>query len=157
MKRSILLTMKFFLISTLALGDEITVNADVLEQLQAQNMVRFTGEVEVIIGEMTLSSDEGQAFYGDGGPSDLVRYIALGDRVYLKSHDQDVEADEAEYDFSSSTLKFEGAVILVTNGTKIASDQMMVYIDDGRTEFNSHPGGYVSFTTAPPEADLDEG
>lgn len=131
-------------------NDEIVVNADALQQIQDQQLIKFTGDVEVIMTSMTLFSDEGHAFYGEGGPSDLLEYFAFGDRVRLISPDQEVEADEAVYTFAASTLTFNGNVIVLSGDNRIESDTMVVHIDEGRTSFGSPTAGQrISFTTNP--------
>lgn len=117
--------------------DELTVNADNMEQIQDQRLIRFTGNVEVVFGEMTLRSNEGRALYGDGGPSDLVDYVATGGRVTLQSPDQDVEADEAVYEFAGPSLSFRGSVLVIAGTTRIQSHEMIVHVDEGLTQFKA--------------------
>lgn len=137
MKQTISIVAAILALGGHALSNEndLTVNADAMQQVQDQQLIHFSGDVEVINGTMVLNSQEGRAYYGDGGPSDLVEYIASGGRVALTTPEQQVEADEARYDFPAASLTFSGSVILLTGETRIESDEMVILIDEGRTHF----------------------
>jgi lipopolysaccharide transport protein LptA len=101
--------------SNFALSNDqpIQIESDQLEVSEANGRADFTGNVNVVQGEMVLKSGAMTVFYsGDSGSvstgTAAIERIELSDKVFLQSGEQTASADAGTYDMTSEVLTLSG-------------------------------------------------
>lgn len=140
--------------SAVAQDGPVTIHADSMVLIERDRIFRYIGNVEVIQNGMILHAEQADAHYSEAGISELTKFIATGDRIFLTSTDQDVESDLVEYDFTRGIITFSGDVVTVANGTRIESDEMVVDSGNSKTTFRVDPstGRRLHFVGTPTSA-----
>ena len=112
----------------------IEVVSDELQMDQNVNTAIFSGNVEVIHGDMTLNSATVMVEYGKVEGSDksneIIRITASGG-VILTSPDTTAESREAIYTMATREVVMSGDVVVTQGPNKVAGEQMVIYLDDG--------------------------
>lgn len=141
----------------------IEITADELEVRQAEGVATFSGEVDAVQGEMTLSADVLDVFYGEedgaagaddgaGEPmGDIRRVVARGD-VVVTSPRETARGAKGVYDLRTRRITLTGDVVLtrdenVLRGNRLEIDlasgvsRMRAAGDDGRVRARFVPAG----------------
>ncbi|WP_404400749.1 LptA/OstA family protein [Pelagibacterium halotolerans] len=119
-------------------GDTVEITADDLQITEDANSALFTGNVRIVQGGMEMTAGQVDVLYGEGGPSDLVKFTASGGRVHMVTEDQTIDGDQAVYDFANRILVFTGNVIVVNASGRITSEELII---DTRAGTSSFAGG----------------
>lgn len=109
-------------------SEPIEILADVLTVEQASQVATFSGNVQAVQGEMTLTAARLKVFYAQGdaaagsvaGPgqgTQVTRIEADGD-VRLSNPTDTAEGDRGVYDVAAQTVRLDGNVIL-TSGDNV--------------------------------------
>lgn len=100
-------------------------------------LVTFEGDVEVVQGTMTITADAVQVFYDDEGQeaSDGVSRMVATGSVVVRSPEETIEGDTAEYDLASGTLDMRGSVRLTQGRNILSSEAASIDIQGGTGEF----------------------
>ncbi len=112
----------------------IEVVSDELQMDQNVNTAVFTGNVEVIHGDMTLNSATVLVEYGkvegSNKSNEIIRITASGG-VIMTSPDTTAESREAVYTMATREVVMSGDVVVTQGPNKVAGEQMVIYLDDG--------------------------
>lgn len=142
----------------------IEITADELEVRQAEQVATFSGEVDAVQGEMTLSADVLDVFYGDeagaadgagdgaGEPMGDIRRVVARGNVVVTSPRETARGSEGVYDLRTRRITLTGDVVLtrddnVLRGNRLEIDlasgvsRMRAAGDDGRVRARFVPAG----------------
>lgn len=120
----------------------IEITADSLEVLRDQQVATFTGNVDAVQGDLTLSADELKVFYrGDERSDDAaattddgtIRRIEAAGNVFLTSPRETAEGEEGVYDVASQTVTLERSVVLTRDDNVIEGDRLEMDLASGRS------------------------
>ena len=112
----------------------IEVVSDELQMDQNINTAVFTGNVEVVHGDMTLNSASVLVEYGKVEGSDksneIIQITASGG-VVMTNPDTTAESSEAVYTLATREVVMTGDVVVTQGPNKVSGERMIVYLDDG--------------------------
>ena len=121
----------------------IAVSADELVGDEGSKSAEFIGNVKVVRGEYTLTTDRLKVFFDamektvnekDVSRVNIKEIVAVG-HVRILSRGLMASADRATYDRKTRTLVLTGENTEVhRNGSRIKGDQITIYIDSERVE-----------------------
>lgn len=115
----------------------VEVTADTLEISQTDGSAQFIGNVLVVQGVMRLSADKVLVIYKPEQKG-IDRLEAIGNVILVNGPDA-AEAQHAEYTIDSGTIVMNGNVLLSQGNSTLASNQMVVNLNDG----TAHMSGRV--------------
>ena len=121
-------------------GAEVNISANSLEIIEESNTALFQGDVVINQGTMEMRAQRVEALYGEGGPSDLVSFVASGGRVTMTFDDQTVEGDQANYDFAQRVLTFSGDVEVINPSGRVTSARLVIDTRAGTSSFSGTGG-----------------
>lgn len=112
----------------------IEVEADVLEVRQNEGIATFSGNVDAVQGDRTLTADVLDVYYG-GGPDaaqtgKVERIVARGN-VVVTSPQEVATGDEGTYDLLSRTIELTGNVVLTREGNVLRGSRLEVDLETG--------------------------
>lgn len=107
----------------------VEVTADSLAVDQGTGKAIFTGNVQVVQGEMTISAGEARVEYTPDGKG-IDRVLFFG-RVMFASPTDAAEADEAVYTIASGEVVMTGDVLLTQGTTTISGARLVYNLDAG--------------------------
>ena len=127
----------------------IEIAADMLEVDQAGGAAEFSGNVQVVQGDLRLAAARVRVEYttpteaaeaeGDEAPAPqrrrIARVVAEGG-VTLVTATEAAEAAEAVYDLEAGTIRMQGDVVLAQGGSALAGDRLVIDLETraGRIE-----------------------
>lgn len=102
----------------------IQIESNSLEVSEAQGRADFTGNVEVVQGDMMLKAGAMTVFYSSEGGSvstgtAAIERIELSDDVFLQSDQQTATADAGTYDMASERLTLSGERVVLSEGDNV--------------------------------------
>lgn len=122
--------------ATIAFGDlaqdttqPVEVTADQLAVNNADGMAVFSGNVQVVQGEMTLSAGEVQVKYGST-PGEIDQLIASGG-VSVTNLGDAASADGAVYTIDSGVIVMSGNVVLTQGPSSMRGQELTINLTDG--------------------------
>ena len=124
-------------------GDEpIQIESDQLEVRDNESKAIFTGNVNVVQGDMVLKAGRMTVFYaksGNGtstaGSSDIDR-LEVDGKVYLRSADQVATGDRGTFDMTTEVLVLTGEKVVLTEGDNIiVGCKLTVQMKTGQARF----------------------
>ena len=122
----------------------VEIGADSLQVDQATGKAVFEGNVDIVQGPMRLVANRVEVIYAEDG-GEIARLLASGD-VTLANGDEAVEAQNAEYDLTTSQVILTGNVLLTQAGGIISGERVVVDLAtgtgrvDGRVRTVLQPG-----------------
>lgn len=118
-------------------SEPVDIVADSLVVEQEKQIATFTGNVEAIQGEMTLTSDLLRVFYADTGgeaaeaaaaasPAETtsIRRIEAEGKVKIFNPTDTAEGDRGVYDVPAQTMQLTGNVVLTRAGNVIKGETL---------------------------------
>jgi lipopolysaccharide export system protein LptA len=117
-------------------SEPVDIVADSLVVEQEKQIATFTGNVEAIQGEMTLTSDLLRVFYADTGgeaadaaaasPAETtsIRRIEAEGKVKIFNPTDTAEGDSGVYDVPAQTMQLTGNVVLTRAGNVIKGETL---------------------------------
>ncbi len=131
--------------SNFALSNDqpIQIESDQLEVSEATGRADFTGNVNVVQGEMVLKSGAMTVFYsGDSGSvstgTAAIERIELSDKVFLQSGEQTASADAGTYDMTSEVLTLSGDRVVLSEGDNVlVGCKLTVQVASGNARLES--------------------
>lgn len=120
----------------------IEVTSDELEVRDLEKVATFTGNVDAVQGDMTLTarvldvhygSDPGQAAApesGVAGNNEIRKIVATGD-VVVTSPREVAEGDYGVYDLQTRLITLTGNVVLTQDENVVRGDRLVVELDTG--------------------------
>lgn len=131
--------------SNFALSNDqpIQIESDQLEVSEASGRADFTGNVNVVQGEMVLKSGAMTVFYsGDSGSvstgTAAIERIELSDKVFLQSGEQTASADAGTYDMTSEVLTLSGERVVLSEGDNVlVGCKLTVQVANGNARLES--------------------
>lgn len=112
----------------------VEVTADTLEVNQIDGSAQFQGNVLVIQGVMRLSADTVLVSYKQEQKG-IDRLEAIGNVILVNGPDA-AEAERAEYTIDRGTVVMTGNVLLNQGNSTLASNQMVVNLNDGTAQMS---------------------
>ncbi|MEL6582474.1 MAG: LptA/OstA family protein [Pseudomonadota bacterium] len=115
----------------------VDVTADSLTFDREAGTVVFSGDVQLIQGDLTMTANQIEVFYTESGreASDgVTRLVAEGD-VSLKSEEETIEAERAVYDLAAGTLDATGNVRLLQGRNALTAEAASIDIEGGTGSF----------------------
>ncbi|MBD3679463.1 MAG: LPS export ABC transporter periplasmic protein LptC [Rhodobacteraceae bacterium] len=115
-------------------GQPVEIAADALQVSQEDATAIFTGQVEVIQGDMRLAAGTLRVEYAEAdGEQDTGRIARLvaGEGVTLTSGGDTAEAKDAIYDIDSGQIEMTGNVMLTQGRNTMSSGRMVVNLETG--------------------------
>lgn len=103
----------------------VDISADDFEAFDAQGMGVYTGDVNVVRGNVRLRADRLEAYYvrrETGGP-ELRRIVAEGDVFYI-TETEIARGDRGTYDLVGEVIELMGSVVL-TQGCNVSTGQFL--------------------------------
>lgn len=131
--------------SNFALSNDepIQIESDQLEVSEADSRAHFTGNVNVVQGDMVLKSGEMTVFYsGETGSvstgTAAIERIEMENSVYLQSGAQTASADSGVYDMESEVLTLSGdRVVLSEADNVLVGCKLTVQVASGNARLES--------------------
>jgi lipopolysaccharide export system protein LptA len=109
----------------------IEIIADTLVVDQESEVATFTGDVEAVQGDMTLTSDLLRVFYAQAeqgaaapGGSQAIRRIEAEGNVKLASRTDTAEGDRGVYDVPAAKVRLDGNVVLTRGESVVKGDSL---------------------------------
>lgn len=131
--------------SNFALSNDepIQIESDELEVNEPQGRAIFTGNVNVVQGDMVLKSGAMTVFYSNEsgsvstGTADIER-IELSQKVFLQSGGQTATADEGTYDMAGELLTLSGDRVVLSEGDNVLIGcRLTVQVANGNARLES--------------------
>jgi lipopolysaccharide export system protein LptA len=140
-------------------GAPIEITADELEVRRDENVAVFSGDVDAVQGELTLSADSLDVFYGDengaGGAAgndemgDIRRVVARGD-VVVASPREVARGSEGIYDVAARLITLTGDVVLTREENVLRGNRLEIDLASGVSRLRAEgEEGRVRATFAP--------
>jgi lipopolysaccharide export system protein LptA len=131
--------------SRFALSEDqpIQIESDELEVSESNGRADFTGNVNVVQGEMVLKSGAMTVFYsGDSGSvstgTAAIERIELRNDVLLQSGEQTATADAGTYDMSNEILTLSGDRVVLSEGDNVlVGCKLTVEVANGNARLES--------------------
>lgn len=129
----------------------IEITADALEVRQRRNLATFSGDVDAVQGDLTLSAQSLDVFYGEeggdagadsgdaeadrgdaGGPGlgEIRRVVARGD-VVVSSPREIARGAEGIYDVAAQTITLTGDVVLTRDDNVLRGNRLEIDLATG--------------------------
>ena len=144
----------------------IEITADALEVRQRESVATFTGDVDAVQGDLTLSADTLDVFYGGGDTAgggadgdeagrqlgDIQRVVARGN-VVVSSPREIARGAEGVYDLSARRITLSGDVVLTRDDNVLRGNRLEIDLDSGVSRLRAAGAdGRVRARFAPAEA-----
>lgn len=107
----------------------VQVESDSLQVDQASGEAIFTGNVKVVQGEMTITSERARVEYTPGG-NEVNKVFFYGDVLFTSPTDA-AEGEEAVYTLASGEVVITGEVLLTQGATTISGSRLVYNLDAG--------------------------
>lgn len=107
----------------------VQVESDALEVDQGTGEAIFTGNVKVVQGEMTITSERARVEYTPGGNE--VNKVFFSGNVLFTSPTDAAEGEEAVYTLASGEVVITGNVLLTQGATTISGARLVYNLDAG--------------------------
>jgi lipopolysaccharide export system protein LptA len=128
-------------------GAPIDITADELEVRQQEGVATFKGDVDAVQGELTLSADALDVFYGDAGggagtaaggaagggdgpAGEIRRVVARGD-VVVSSPREIARGSEGVYDLAERRITLTGDVVLTRDDNVLRGNRLDIDLASG--------------------------
>ncbi|NBB68805.1 MAG: lipopolysaccharide transport periplasmic protein LptA [Alphaproteobacteria bacterium] len=121
----------------------IEITADRLEVRQRENVATFTGDVDAVQGDLTLSARSLDVFYGEEGAGDdtdadaggaglgeIRRAVARGD-VVVSSPREIARGSEGVYDVAAGRITLTGDVVLTRDDNVLRGNRLAIDLASG--------------------------
>jgi len=144
-------------------GGPIQVDADNGEILDREKKAIYYGNVDVIQGDARLRADRIEVIYAGGGRGSgiggsfgaLQTIVAIGDVFYV-TPDFRARGERGTYDATDGTITLTGDVT-VNQGNDVAQgEQLVLYIEDGRSVLSAGEDGRVRTVLVPDEVETQD-
>ncbi|WGF89806.1 lipopolysaccharide transport periplasmic protein LptA [Marinivivus vitaminiproducens] len=114
----------------------IEITSDRLEVLQNDRVARFSGQVNVVQGDLVLRSDDLKVFYaqGTGGGDPRIERIEAVGNVVLSSPEETAQGRTGTYELASDMVVLDGDVVLTRGENVIRGDRLEYDLKAGRAE-----------------------
>ncbi|QQA42864.1 lipopolysaccharide transport periplasmic protein LptA [Pelagovum pacificum] len=112
----------------------VEVTADSLTVDRESGSAIFSGNVMIGQGDLRIAAAEVQVSY-DETTGDVARLIASGG-VTLVTAEEQAEAQNADYDLTSSELTLTGEVLLTQGQSALSAERMVVNLDTGAAQMD---------------------
>lgn len=131
--------------------EPIEIVADLLTVEQARRVAVFSGNVQAIQGELTLTADRLQVFYAESGGAgaapagvgqgtQITRIEAEGN-VQIANPSDSAAGDRGVYDVAAQTIRLEGNVVLTSGGNVVRGAELDVDLQTNVSKVRGGPGG----------------
>lgn len=120
----------------------IEIAADELEVRQDEGRAIFRGDVDAVQGELRLTADALEVFYGQGGTAEgeIERIVATG-AVVVRSRGDVARGDEGVYDLATRTITLTGDVVLTRDENVLRGSRLEVDVASGVATMRAGEGG----------------
>jgi len=129
--------------ATIAAAGKVEITADNFSIDEGSNKAVFTGSVVIRQPDLTVWANKVVVNYGDGGPSDLKDFEALGN-VRIRQPEQSATAERGVYDPKAKILRLLGNVIVTNESGTVQGPELVVNLASGKSEFIGKTGGRVT-------------
>ena len=122
----------------------IEVEADVLEVRQNEGIATFSGNVDAVQGDQTLTADVLDVFYAagpDAAEEGRVERIVARGNVVVTSPEEVATGDEGTYDLVTRTIVLTGDVVLTREGNVLRGSRLEVDLESGVSRLLPHQEG----------------
>lgn len=131
--------------------EPIEIVADLLTVEQARQVAIFSGNVQAIQGEMTLTADRLEVFYAEGAGADaapagvgqgtqITRIEAEGN-VKVANPSDTAAGDRGVYDVAAQTIRLEGNVVLTSGSNVVRGVELDVDLQRNVSTVRGGAGG----------------
>lgn len=109
---------------------------------EAEGVVVYTGDVNVVRGGVRLRSDRLEAYFGRGetGGQELQRIVVEGE-VYYVTEAEIARGDRGVYDLLVNTIELTGSVVLTRGCNVSTGERLFVRISEGEARLTGGGGG----------------
>ena len=117
----------------------IEIEADSLEAEQSARLAVFSGNVKALQGQLRLSADKLQVYYGGGAgvsEAEISRIDAEG-RVFFSTNRETAQGDRGTYDVENGIITLTGAVVLTRGDDVIRGRRVVLNLTTGRSTVNA--------------------
>lgn len=131
--------------------EPIEIVADLLTVEQARRVAVFSGKVQAIQGEMTLSADRLEVFYAEsGGAGETAGGIGQGTQITRIEAEGNVQVanpsdtavgDRGVYDVAAQTIRLEGNVVLTSGANVVRGAALDVNLQTNVSTVRGGTGG----------------
>jgi lipopolysaccharide export system protein LptA len=126
----------------------VEITADQFTVEDAAKKATFSGNVVVTRTSMTLWAPKVIVDYGEGGPSNIESFTALGG-VRIKTSDQSATGDRAEYNPKTQILKLTGNVKVTNASGTLSGPALVINLANNTSTFSGTGGGRVTGVFTP--------
>ena len=122
----------------------IDIASDVLEVLDNEQLAIFQGNVNVVQGEVTLTTKVLKVSYdgnvNSAGGQQIKRLEALG-KVLVETRDQTVTGNHAIFEMKRNIITVDGDVMLTQGRNVLRGSKLIVDLNTGRSRLEAHKAG----------------
>jgi lipopolysaccharide export system protein LptA len=118
----------------------IEITADTLEVQQRDQVATFTGNVDAVQGDLTLSADQLRVYYRGGetaGGAGAIRRIEAAGNVFLSSPRETAQGEVGVYDVGQQLVTLERSVVLTRGANVIRGDRLEYDLASGYSRVES--------------------
>ncbi len=123
--------------------EPVDISADKLEVRQKENIAVFVGNVQVVQGDMTMTSDRINVYYEAGEEKELSSSITRLDaagNVRVKSPTEEITSSWAVYDLSEGIITLGDRVVLKTEDGVLKGKKLRLNLDSGVISIEGQDG-----------------
>ncbi|HWA20369.1 MAG TPA: lipopolysaccharide transport periplasmic protein LptA [Devosia sp.] len=147
-RRWFVLAVVLALIAGAATPTPVKITADQFTVTESKQQATFTGNVVVIRGTMTVWAPKVVVDYGEGGPSNIEKFVATGG-VRIKTSDQDATGSRAEYSPKTQILRLSGDVTVTNASGTLKGPELVLDLANNISTFSGSGGGRVTGVFTP--------
>jgi lipopolysaccharide export system protein LptA len=126
----------------------VKITADQFVVTESKQQATFTGNVVVIRGAITVWAPKVVVDYGDGGPSNIEKFVATGG-VRIKTTDQDATGSRAEYSPKTQILRLSGDVTVINASGTLKGPELVLDLSTNTSTFSGNGGSRVTGVFTP--------
>lgn len=120
----------------------IEISADSLELQQEQQLAVFTGNVDVVQGELNLRADRLVVHYrANAKESNAIRLIEAFGNVFLSSPTEMAQGENGVYNLDTDKIELTGAVQLTRGENVIRGDRLDMDLVTGKSRVTGNIAG----------------
>jgi lipopolysaccharide export system protein LptA len=126
----------------------IQISADAMQVEQNARTATFTGAVDVVQGDMRLTSDKLVVYYRDQAAADqnAIYKIDVDGNVHFATTTETASGDTGTYDVDKGVIELHGNVVLTSGDNVIRGNDATMNLETGQSQVS---GGRVKAIVVP--------
>jgi lipopolysaccharide export system protein LptA len=139
----LIVTLIAILTCSLAVAQETLIDADILLYYQNDDYAHYQGDVVIVNGKETLTSDEAKVYFSRKDNKRTLDRIEVYGHVQFHNPEQDAFGDQGFYYLNSDTLELIGDVKLIKGNNSILGEKLVYYRKIGKAVVTPKKGDRI--------------